>query len=56
MGDSAPGSSLALFKSRFGAVEQPYASYRLERLPVASLADRMRRRAGETLQQRRGRG
>jgi hypothetical protein len=40
MGDSAPGSSLALFKSRFGAVEQHYASYRIERVPITPLLDR----------------
>ena len=34
MGDSAPDSSLSLFKSRFGAVERRYASYRLESVPV----------------------
>ncbi len=55
MGDSRPGSPLALFKSRFGAVEQHYASYWLERLPVASLTERARRRAGAALQQLRGR-
>jgi hypothetical protein len=55
MGDSAPGSSLALFKSRFGAVEQCYASYRIERLGFSSVADHALRRAGETLKRRRGR-
>jgi Acetyltransferase (GNAT) domain len=40
MGDSAPGSSLALFKSRFGAVEQHYASYRFERVPITPLLER----------------
>ncbi len=43
MGDSAPGSPLALFKSRFGAVEQHYASYRIERLPITPLADHARK-------------
>jgi hypothetical protein len=38
MGESAPGSPLALFKSRFGAVEQHYFSYSIERLPVTELA------------------
>jgi Acetyltransferase (GNAT) domain len=37
MGDSAPGSSLALFKSRFGAVEQHYSVYRIERAPLTRL-------------------
>lgn len=37
MGESAPGSSLALFKSRFGAVEQHYASYRIELVPLSPL-------------------
>jgi hypothetical protein len=55
MGDSAPGSPLALFKSRFGAVEQNYASYRIERLAVTSVVERARRRVGEVLKRRRGR-
>jgi len=55
MGDSAPGSPLAMFKSRFGAVDQHYTSYRIDRLGLASLSDRARRRAGETLKRRRGR-
>jgi lipid II:glycine glycyltransferase (peptidoglycan interpeptide bridge formation enzyme) len=55
MGDSAPGSPLALFKSRFGAVEQRYASYRLERLPITPVTDYARRRAARVLQRRRGR-
>jgi GNAT acetyltransferase-like protein len=55
MGDSAPGSPLALFKSRFGAVEQSYASYRIERFAVTSVTNRMRRLAGEVLKRRRGR-
>ncbi|MEV1288772.1 GNAT family N-acetyltransferase [Micromonospora sp. NPDC049679] len=54
LGDSSPGSPLALFKSRFGAVEEHYASYRLERLPIGSLAERARRRVGATLQHMRG--
>jgi hypothetical protein len=37
MGDSPPGSSLALFKSRFGALEQPYASYEIDRPLVTYL-------------------
>jgi Acetyltransferase (GNAT) domain len=55
MGDSAPGSTLARFKSRFGAVEQQYASYRLERVAIGSLADRARRRLSVTMRQRWGR-
>jgi lipid II:glycine glycyltransferase (peptidoglycan interpeptide bridge formation enzyme) len=56
MGDSAPGSPLALFKSRFGAVEHHYASYRLERIPIGSLADRARRRVSLALRRTRGQG
>jgi len=56
LGDSAPGSPLALFKSRFGAVEQHYASYRIERIPVASLAGRARHRVSSVLRRVRGRG
>jgi hypothetical protein len=56
LGDSAPGSSLALFKSRFGAVEQHYASYRIERIPMGSLARRARQGASATLRRTRGRG
>ena len=43
MGDSAPGSSLAQFKSRFGAVEQHYATYRIERVPIARTVESARR-------------
>jgi Acetyltransferase (GNAT) domain len=42
MGDSAPGSDLARFKSRFGAEEFSYASYRVERLPVTPVTDAAR--------------
>jgi hypothetical protein len=56
LGDSAPGSPLALFKSRFGAVEQHYASYRVERIPLGSLARHARHRASATLRRIRGRG
>ncbi len=55
MGDSAPGSQLALFKSRFGAEERPYASYQLERLPFASAASAARGAVGGALRRRRGR-
>jgi hypothetical protein len=43
MGESAPGSSLAQFKSRFGAVEQHCATYRIERLPIARTVGTARR-------------
>jgi hypothetical protein len=43
MGESAPGSSLALFKSRFGAIEQHYATYRIELAPVTRLHGTARR-------------
>jgi len=55
MGDSAPGSQLALFKSRFGAEEWPYASYRLERVPLASVTDAARAVVGRALRRWRGR-
>lgn len=55
MGDSAPGSTLALFKSRFGAVDQPYASYRVERLPVGAVAGVLRRATADALRRLRGR-
>ncbi|MEU5721977.1 GNAT family N-acetyltransferase [Micromonospora sp. NPDC047738] len=42
MGDSARVSSLELFKSRFGAVSQDYACYRIERLPITPLVERAR--------------
>jgi Acetyltransferase (GNAT) domain len=35
MGDARPGSSLARFKAGFGAIDQPYLTYWLERLPIA---------------------
>jgi hypothetical protein len=54
LGDSAPGSQLARFKSRFGAVEQHYASYRIERIPVGALECRARHWASATLQRARG--
>jgi hypothetical protein len=37
LGDSAPGSSLAEFKSGFGAAERHYRSYRFERLPLTAV-------------------
>jgi hypothetical protein len=54
MGDSAPGSPLALFKSRFGAVEQHYASYHLERIGMSGVAARARSGARRVLQPRAG--
>jgi hypothetical protein len=52
MGDSAPGSPLAEFKCRFGAVEQHYASYRMERVPISVLTGRARAAARRILQRR----
>jgi hypothetical protein len=43
MGESGPSTSLALFKTRFGARAHPYAEYYLERLPLTA-ADRAARR------------
>jgi len=37
MGETGSSSSLAQFKTRFGARPQPYAEYRLERLPLTAL-------------------
>ena len=56
MGESAPGSPLALFKSRFGAVEQHYASYRLAPAAVTALVGARHRatRAARTLLTRWG--
>lgn len=42
MGDSAPGSGLAHYKSRFGATDLHYTGYRFERLPL-SATDRVLR-------------
>jgi len=53
MGDSAPGSSLASFKSRFGAEESYYASYRLERLPLTHVTEAARGAVVTTLRRRR---
>jgi hypothetical protein len=55
MGDSAPGSSLALFKSRFGAEDRHYESYRLERLPLTTATEAARDAVGMALRRRRGR-
>lgn len=55
MGDSAPGSNLALFKSRFGAEERHYASYQLERVPLTAATDAARGAVGQLLGRRRGR-
>lgn len=37
MGETGSSSSLAQFKSRFGAISVPYAEYRYERVPLARL-------------------
>ena len=42
MGESGTSSSLALFKSRFGADAYSYAEYRLERFPVTRVDVRLR--------------
>lgn len=55
MGDSAPGSRLALFKSRFGAEDRHYASYRVERLPLTAGTDAARGVLGQVLRRWRGR-
>ena len=55
MGESAPGSALALFKSRFGAIEQHYSAFRIERMPLGSAADRIGDAAGWILRLRKGR-
>jgi Acetyltransferase (GNAT) domain len=47
MGDSAPGSKLAQFKSRFGAEERQYASYRIERVPLTAATDLARGTVGQ---------
>ena len=52
MGDSEPGSDLALFKSRFGAIEQHYAGFRIERFPIGPMANRVRGAAGHLLRLR----
>jgi hypothetical protein len=41
-GESGSSSSLAQFKTRFGADEHPYAEYRFERLPLSSADRRLR--------------
>jgi len=56
MGESDPGSPLALFKSRFGAVSQHLASYRIEPVPLGALASRARSGVRQLLQLRPGRG
>jgi hypothetical protein len=55
MGDSAPGSKLALFKSRFGAEECHYASYRVERLPLTTATDTARGVLEQVFRRWRGR-
>jgi Acetyltransferase (GNAT) domain len=55
MGDSAPGSGLARFKSRFGAEESHYASYRLDRVPLTQVTEAARGAVVTTLRRRRER-
>jgi Acetyltransferase (GNAT) domain len=55
LGDSAPGSGLALFKSRFGAEECSYVSYRLDRLPVTQVTEAAKGAVLATLRGRRER-
>jgi hypothetical protein len=55
MGDSAPGSDLARFKSRFGAEELHYASYRMERLPLTPVTEAARWLVARRLRGRRAR-
>jgi hypothetical protein len=43
MGESGKSTSLAFFKTRFGAEAYPYAEYRLERLPFTAVDDAARR-------------
>ncbi|MGN9912920.1 GNAT family N-acetyltransferase [Phytohabitans sp. LJ34] len=52
MGDSAPDSPLALFKSRFGAVAQHYATYDIETVPVSAVAGRAQAAARRVLRAR----
>ncbi len=42
MGESGASTALAQFKSRFGAVEVPYADYRLEKLPITHWDQQLR--------------
>jgi hypothetical protein len=42
MGESGSSSSLAHFKSRFGAVAYPYAEHHLERLPLTRMDGALR--------------
>jgi len=42
MGETGTSSSLAQFKTRFGARPHPYAEYHLERLPITALDRRAR--------------
>ena len=37
MGETAPGSSLATYKEKYGAVPVNYAEYVLERLPITRM-------------------
>jgi hypothetical protein len=42
MGETAPGSSLATYKEKFGAVPVTYAEYVLERLPITRMEAALR--------------
>jgi len=42
MGETAPGSSLATYKEKYGAVPVPYAEYVLERLPITGMEAALR--------------
>lgn len=42
MGETGQSESLARFKSRFGAIEVPYAEYHLERIPVTAIDQGLR--------------
>jgi Acetyltransferase (GNAT) domain len=55
LGDSAPGSGLALFKSRLGAEESHYASWRWDRVPLARVTEAARGAVATTLRGRRER-
>ena len=42
LGESDPGSGVAMFKEGFGAVPVPFSALRFERLPVTAADDRLR--------------
>jgi hypothetical protein len=41
MGETGASESLAHFKSRFGALPYDYAEYRVERLPLTAMSERI---------------